>query len=301
MSGIHKRIFICLLSIMVATFTSNKVCLLLFTALIGTKVHSYLLFLVLCFVQISWWFWWTVTWNIVTGRLSCYHNNPNRAKHKSKEAKPSKKRKKKVMVPQETVVVEHTGLLINGPFHKPGLWVTDHGCLSITRKRITPIWGCVTTCVSVWEVPYSRETNTQAHVPALRYAQTVMHFKTRPPSLLVSSFAPLSHPLPPPPKEGPNFSLISFIKRCREKRRKRRRRDGEKGLGGSDWWVMNRALHSGLHHSSCKKGWIKRNVCVPGPDVQSGSMLSSHAKVSAAAQNTPPSPIPREWHDGRNI
>lgn len=43
-------------------------------------------------------------------------------------------------------------------------------------------------------------------------------------------------------EEGPNFSLISFIKRCREKRRKRRIRNGEWGekrLGGQigEWWI----------------------------------------------------------------
>ena len=84
--------------------------------------------------------------------------------------------------------------------------------------------------------PFTHKPNTQAHVPAAWYAQTVMHFKTAlPPSLLVSSFALCP---PPPIKERPNFSLISFIKRCREKRRKNRTKNEERGkkeAGGSDW------------------------------------------------------------------
>lgn len=55
----------------------------------------------------------------------------------------------------------------------------------------------------------------------------------------VSSFA-CSHSLR---EEGPNFSLISFIKRCREERRKRRWGEGETGgkkvAGGQigEWWI----------------------------------------------------------------
>lgn len=87
------------------------------------------------------------------------------------------------------------------------------------------------------------------------------HADTLPQSLsalpCVSSSA-VSHS---PCEEGPNFSLISFIKRCGEKKRKRRRREGGRGGGGreKEGWgsnrcTMNGALHGGPHHSAPSRG-----------------------------------------------
>lgn len=120
-----------------------------------------------------------------------------------------------------------------------------------------PLW----MCQNLWRCPQSAySTAIQKHTlktlehmymhsatHKCRYSHTV--------SLLpcVSSYA-LSHS---PCEEGPNFSLISFIKRCGEKERKRRRGEGrreKKEAGGSDRWVMNRVLHSGLHHLGNKRG-----------------------------------------------
>lgn len=88
---------------------------------------------------------------------------------------------------------------------------------------------------------------TLAHMPPLSHSLRLGRPR-------VSSFA-LSHS---PCEEGPNFSLISFIKRCGEKKRKRRRREGrgekKEGWGGSNRCAMNGALHGGLHHSATSRG-----------------------------------------------
>lgn len=115
-------------------------------------------------------------------------------------------------------------------------WMRLTSCLTLFLR------GSVKTYGGVYKVHIQlhSETHTQdtrACIHALRYSQIQIHTLSQLSlSLLpcVSSFA-LSRP---PCEEGPNFSLISFIKRCGEKRRKRRSGEGETGEKrgwGSDW------------------------------------------------------------------
>lgn len=109
--------------------------------------------------------------------------------------------------------------------------------MKLTSCHTLHFCGCVKTCGGAYKVHIQlhidiHTQDTQAHVLYVHsgthdYRHT--HSLSQSPSLpilpCVSSFA-LSCFLC---EEGPNFSLISFIKRCGEERRKRRRGEGEKG------------------------------------------------------------------------
>lgn len=108
-----------------------------------------------------------------------------------------------------------------------------------------PLWICqnLSKCLqSTYSIAYRYTCIHTLETLKHMYVHTNIDAHTLPDSLsltlglsllnYVSSFA-LSRFLC---EEGPNFSLISFIKRCGEERRKRRRGEGEKGekkrLGG---------------------------------------------------------------------
>lgn len=103
-----------------------------------------------------------------------------------------------------------------GSCHTPLLCAWVRTCVGATK--------CISNCTEKLKHIYMHSGTVPTNTDTLSHSLSL--------SLLpcVSSFA-LSWP---PFKEGPNFSLISFIKRCGEKRRKRRRREGEskKRLGG---------------------------------------------------------------------
>lgn len=113
--------------------------------------------------------------------------------------------------------------------------------MRMTSCHTLLLGGCVRTCVGATKCIFNcteRQTlKTLEHM--YMHSGTHKHWYTLTLSLLpcVSSFALSRSPF----KEGPNFSLISFIKRCGEKRRKRRRREGEskKRLGGQigERWI----------------------------------------------------------------
>lgn len=125
-------------------------------------------------------------------------------------------------------------------------------------------------CGGTYKVHIQLHTEKHSFTHIYMCSQVHTHSETHTPAVsvlpCVSSFA-RSHSLC---EEGPNFSLISFIKRCREERRKRRQGEGETGGKsgwGSDWWVMNRALHRGMHHLVHKRGCMKVQDYIAEPDV----------------------------------
>lgn len=126
------------------------------------------------------------------------------------------------------------------PLRMPGPVRARTKCISDGARRDAHTAGLERTCVH-------SGADTLAHMPPLSHSLRLGRPR-------VSSFA-LSHS---PCEEGPNFSLISFIKRCGEKKRKEEEKGGEgreKGrLGGSNRCAMNGALHGGLHHSAPSRG-----------------------------------------------